>query len=411
VAVAAGIEIRSPSADEIERFATTVMTGFGEAAHPEDVKRWQQELRPDRQYWAFDGDVPVGSAGTYDHRLSIPGGEVQIAAVTLVTVHPSHRRRGILRQLMRRQLDHAHELGEPVAALWASEGPIYPRFGYGVATTAVSISAERDRMEFRPPDEPAGRVRFVTDEEAYALFPPIYQRVQKQTPGMLARHESWWKGYRLADPEHWRSGAGPMFRAVWEDDAGKPQGYAMYRIRENWEGFIAASGLESREAFATTPQAWREIWRFLFGVDLIKTVKTWNLPPDHPLFLSVTEPRRLHASAGDGLFVRLLDLPAALEARSYAADGSVAFEVRDPFCSWNEGTWTLSADGGSGSVEQGGDPDLRLDVADLGSTYLGGWSLAALVRAGRVEELHEGAIERADELFRTPQQPWCPEVF
>jgi predicted acetyltransferase len=411
VAVAAGIEIRSPSADEIERFADTVSTGFIEATHPEDLTRWQQELRPDRQYWAFDGDVPVGSAGTYDHRLRIPGGEVQMAAVTLVGVHPTHRRRGILRQLMRRQLDHAHELGEPVAALWATEGGIYPRFGYGVATTAVAIEADRDRMQFRVPDEPAGHVRLVGEEESFALFPPIYDRVQERTPGMLARHESWWKGYRLADPEHWRYGAGPMFRAVWEDETGEPQAYALYRLRSKWDGFVPSGTLESREAFATTPQAWREIWRFLFGVDLVKTVKAWNLAPDHPLFMSVTEPRRLHASAGDGLYVRLLDLPAALEARAYGADGAVTFDLRDGFCAWNEGTWTLTAGGGRGSVEAGGKAELRLDVADLGSTYLGGWSFAALERAGRVEELRDGAAERADALFRTAAQPWCPEIF
>ena len=407
----AQITVCSPAAEELERFARAVVTAFLEGPHDEDVKRWQEQLDPARQHWALDGDVPVGTAGTYDHRLRIPGGEVPIAAVTLVGVHPSHRRRGILRELMRRQLDHEHERGSPVAALWATEGSIYGRFGYGVATTAVQIEADRDRMRFRPPDEPAGRTRLVDEEEAHALFPPIYARVQERTPGMLARHESWWRSYRLADPEHWRFGSGPMFRVVWEDEDGEPQAYAMYRYRSKWEAGIPSGTLESREALGATPQAMREIWRFLFGVDLVKTVKTWALPPDHPLFLSVTEPRRLHASSGDALWVRLLDLAAALEARSYAADGAVTFDVRDAFCSWNEGVRTLRADGGRGTVEQGGEPDLRLDVADLGSTYLGGWTFAALERAGRVEELSAGAVQRADALFRTPTQPWCPEVF
>jgi predicted acetyltransferase len=411
VLTASGIEIRSPSADELERFVLTVETAFLEQPNEADVERWRTELEPSRQYWALDGDAPVGSAGTYNHRLRIPGGEVPIAAVTLVGVHASHRRRGILTQLMRRQLDHAHELGEPVAALFATEGSIYGRFGYGVATTAVSIEADRDRMRFRPPDEPAGRIRLVDEEESRELFPPIYARVQERTPGMLARHESWWRLYRLADPEHWRWGAGPMFRAVWEDADGEPQGYALYRNRSKWEDGIPSGTLESREALGATPQAMREVWRFLLGVDLIKTAKAWLLPPDHPLFLSVTEPRRLHASSGDGLWVRLVDLPAALEARSYATDATVTFDVRDAFCSWNEGTWTLRAGGGRASVEQGGEPDLRLDVADLGSTYLGGWTFAALERAGRVEELVAGAVERADALFRTPAQPWCPEIF
>ncbi len=408
---AAGIEIRSPTEDEVERFTKAVMDAFLEAPHAEDLERWKEELDPSRQYWALDGDVPVGTAGTYDHRLRIPGGEVPIAAVTLVGVQPSHRRRGILTQMMRRQLDHAHERGEPVAALWATEGSIYGRFGYGLATTAVSIEADRDRMRFRSPDEPAGRVRLVDEEESRELVPPIYGRVQAHTPGMLARHESWWRGYRLADPEHWRQGGGPLYRAVWEDGDGEPQAYALYRSNGKWEDFIPAGTLQVREAIGATPQGTREIWRFLFGVDLIKTVKTWHLPPDHPLFLSVTEPRRLHAATGDALWVRLVDVPAALGERSYAADGEVTFEVRDGFCSWNDGTWALRAEGGRGVVERGGQAELQIEAADLGSVYLGGWSFAALQQAGRVEELSPGAVERADALFRTAAQPWCPEVF
>ena len=215
---------------------------------------------------------------------------------------------------------------------------------------------------------------------------------------------------RLADPEHWRHGGGPMFRAVWEDVEGEPQAYALYRSHGKWEDGIPAGELHVREAIGATPQATREIWRFLFGVDLIKTVKTWHLPPDHPLFLSVTEPRRLHASSGDALWVRLVDMPAALGERSYAADGELAFSVRDDFCPWNEGTWTLRSEGGR-VVERGGEADLRLGAVDLGSVYLGGWDFTALQRAGRVEELTPGAVERADALFRTAAQPWCPEVF
>ncbi len=353
---AAGIEIRSPSEDELERFAQAVIAAFLETPNDEDIKRWKEELDPSRQYWALDGDVPVGTAGTYDHRLRIPGGEVPIAAVTLVGVQPSHRRRGILTQMMRRQLDHAHERGEPVAALWATEGSIYGRFGYGLATTAVSIEADRDRMQFRAPDEPAGRVRLVDDDEARTLVPTIYARVQAHTPGMLARHDSWWNGYRLADPEHWRQGGGPLFRAVWEDRDGEPQAYALYRSNGKWEGFIPAGTLQVREAIGTTPQATREIWRFLFGVDLINTVKTWHLPPDHPLFLLGDRA----AAAARVLGRRALGAAASTCPRRSAEPvvrgrrRGRRSTVRDTFCSWNDGTWTLRAEGGRGAVERGG---------------------------------------------------------
>ena len=411
MAATSTIEITSPSPEELPRFVEAVMTAFLEAANEHDQEMFTSQLDPAHQYWALDGDVPVGTAGTYDIRMRVPGGELPIAGVTLVGVHASHRRRGILTQMMRRQLDDAYERGEPIAVLWASEAAIYGRFGYGVASASAAIEAERDRIVFRSPDEPSGRTRLLLEDEAARVIPGIYERIQEQRPGMVRRSESWWTTRRLADPEHWRNGGGPLYRAVWEDDDGTPEAYALYRYKGAWEGGLPGGTLQIREALGTTPQATREIWRFLFGVDLVTTVSTWLLPPDHPLFLSVTEPRRLHLRVGDGVWVRLLDIPAALAGRSYAADGSVAFDVRDTFCNWNDGTWTLRAEGGAGTVERGGEAELRLDVSDLGSTFLGGWTFAELERAGRVEEIAPGAVERADSLFRTGLRPWCPEIF
>ena len=408
---AAEIAIRTVQEDEVKRFLEAVETAFGEAVHEEDVERWKPHLDLERQFWAWDGDAPVGTAGAYEKRIRIPGGELAAAGVTMVGVHPSHRRRGILTQLMRRQLDDAHERGEPLAVLWASEAGIYGRYGYGMATTAARVEADRDRTRLRAPDEPAGSTRLVGEATAKALFPPIYDRVQAATAGMLDRTPAWWTSFRLADPEHWRHGAGPLFRAVWELE-GEPEGYAMYRMRGSWDDGVPGGKLQVREVMGTSPQAIREIFRFLFGVDLVQRVEFWILTPDHPLFLSVMEPRRLKMSLGDGLWVRLLDLEAALAARSYAADGEVTFAVQDSFCEWNDGTWTVSVESGQATVTRAdGAADLALDVADLGSTYLGGFSFAQLRGALRVEELAVGAVERADALFRTAAQPWCPEVF
>ncbi len=411
MATTAGITLRSVEPDEIKRFLETVEAAFGESLHEEDAERWGQHLPPERQFWAWDGDVPVGTAGTLALKLRIPGAELPADGITAVGVQPSHRRRGILTQMMRRQLEDAREHEESLAILWASEGSIYGRFGYGMATTAARIDADRDRMRFRPPDEPAGTTRLLTDEQALEVMPAIYDRVQASTPGMLARSKSWWKAARLPDPEHWRRGAGPMFRVVWEDD-GRPEAYAMYRIRGSWEEGVPGSSLEVREVIGSSPLATREIFRFLFGVDLVQRVKVWGLPLDHPIFLSVMEPRRLKLGAGDGLWVRLLDLEESLSARSYASDGAVTFGIRDAFWPENEGTWRLEVEGGQASVTRnGGDAELQLDIADLGSTYLGGFSFATLRRAQRVDELVEGAVERADAMFRTTAQPWCPEVF
>jgi predicted acetyltransferase len=405
------IEIRSPSADEVDKFLHAVEVAFLEQPHDEDLERWKRHFDPSRLYWALDGDVPVGTAGAYSHRMRIPGADISIAGVTLVGVHASHRRRGILREMMRRQLDDEHERGEAIAVLWASEAPIYGRFGYGVATTSIRLDAERDRLAFRAPDEPSGRTRLVDEDEARVLAPQIYGRARLSRPGMLDRTQDWWNDYRLADPEHWRQGGGPLFRAVWEDDDGEPQAYAVYRLHGQWDDGFPAGKLNVREAIGTSPRATREIWRFLFGVDLVGRVRTWHLPPDHALLHSVMDVRRLKAQIFDGIWVRILDMAAALEAREYGEDGEIAFDVRDEFCNWNDGTWRLTVHDGRGSVERGGDADIRLDVADLGSTYMGGFGFGALALTGRVEELTPGALARADAMFRTPVQPWCPEVF
>ncbi len=407
----AQITIRTPAEDELKRFLETTETAFGEALHEDDAKRWGALLDLERQFWALDGDLPVGTAGTYTLRLTVPGGELPTAGVTMVGVHPSHRRRGIMTDLMRRQLDDAHERGEPLAALWASEAPIYGRFGYGIATLATRIDADRDRIVFRRPDEPAGRTRLVDLEAAAEILPPIYDRVRRESAGTIDRSELWWKNLKLADPEHWRHGAGPLFCAVLEVD-GEPEGYALYRVRGSWEEGMPGGKLEVREALGTTPLAMREIWRFLFGIDLVQRVRSWLLTPDHPLFLSVTEPRRLRIGIGDGLWLRLVDVEAALTARSYSADGSVVLDVHDSFCNWNEGVWGLTVSSGSAHVDRdGGEPELRLDVGDLASVYLGGFSFEGLRRAGRVDELADGAVERADLLFRTAVTPWCAEIF
>jgi predicted acetyltransferase len=228
---------------------------------------------------------------------------------------------------------------------------------------------------------------------------------------MFVRSEAWWREYRLPDPEHHRHGGGPRFFAVLELD-GADEAYARYRVKEDWQEGVSASSLHVIEAVATSPLADRELWRYLFGVDLVKRIQSWLLPVDHPLFLFVTEPRRLRPRPGDGLWLRIVDVQRALSARTYAADGAVSLELADAFLPANEGVWRLEVSGGEVRVSRSdAAPELRLDVADLGSTYLGGFTFAELARALRVEELAEGAVERADDLFRTRSAPWCPEIF
>lgn len=406
-----GIEIRTPPPDEVRRFLDTGAKAFSEEMRSEDAERDEQLLERERMFAAYDGKTMVGTAGDFGLTLTVPGGELPAAGVTLVGVLPTHRRRGILNQLMRSELDAIVARGEPLAILWASEEPIYGRYGYGIATLRASLEAERDRMRFRGDPDPVGRVRLVEEEEAARVLPAIYDRVRRGTPGMFVRTEEWWRNYRLPDPEHHRHGAGPRYFAVLEID-GVDEAYARYRVKDDWKDGVSVSSLRVIEAIATSGLADRELWRYLFGVDLVHKVESWQVPIDHPLFLLVTEPRRLRLRASDGLWLRIVDVERALAGRSYAADADVVFELTDSFVPGNAGTWRLEVSGGDRGVtraDSGG--ELRLDISDLGSAYLGGFSFAQLARAGRVEELTVGALDRADALFRTASAPWCPEVF
>jgi predicted acetyltransferase len=309
--------------------------------------------------------------------------------------------------MMRAQLDDVHERREPLAALWASEETIYGRYGFGLASMSLEFEIAKTYSAFRPDVATAGEVRFVDAAAAARLMPSVYDAVQRVTPGMYERGASWWEHRLLADPPDFRFGGSPKYFAVLELD-GEVQAYAIYRLYVSFGSLGPETKLQTLEVLGTTPAATVSIWRFLLDVDWTKTVSARLLPVDHPLFLLLARPNLARPTMSDGVWVRLVDVGAALSGRSYAGDGGLVFDVRDEFCTWNAGCWTL--DGGE-AARTDAEADLRLDVGDLGSAYLGGFTFQELWRAGRVEELREGALARADELFRTDVAPWCPEIF
>jgi predicted acetyltransferase len=399
------VEVRNPAEDELRAAMVAGEMTFGDELKDEDFERHSKTMPLDRFFAAYDDGRPVGTAGAYPFRLTIPGGELAAGGVTWVGVLPSHRRRGILTQMMRRQLDDLHERGEPLAILWASEAAIYGRFGYGMASPATEMDAERARFAFRDDPGPSGAVRLVDRDEAASVFPPLYDAVRREIPGFVTRRDEWWREYRLADPEHWRRGAGPKFYAVLELD-GVPAGYAMYRIKSEWEHGYSKSQLRIVEAFGISSRAMRELWRFLFGVDLVARVRG-GIDPATPLVLTTIDPRSLHLALYDGLWLRFVDLGAALAGRAYATDDHVVVEVRDEFCPWNAGRWRVGREAERSEAE----PEIELDVADLASAYLGAFDFHRLAAAERVRELKPGAIARASALFRTHRPPYCPEDF
>jgi predicted acetyltransferase len=359
----------------------------------------------DRFFVAYDGASPIGSAASLPFQLTVPGGELAAGGVTWVGVLPSHRRRGILTQMMKRQLEDLRDRGEPLAILWASEAAIYGRFGYGISAPTWQLDADRSRFSFRDDPGAQGAVRLIDREEAAKLLPPIYDAVRREVPGFTSRNALLWDQYRLADPEHWRRGAGPKFHAVLEFD-GEPVGYAIYRIKNDWAEGFSKSQVLVLETCATSDAAEREVWRFVFGIDLVVRIRGRH-DPGSPLFLMVVDPRSLMLRVTEGLWLRLVDLDAALTGRTYATDDPVVMEVRDELCPWNAGRWKVGRDAGRTEDEA----DLELDVADLASAYLGAFDFERLAAAQRVRELKPGALARASDLFRTSRPPFCPEDF
>src|SRR5262245_17419760 len=342
---------------------------FGFENTAEDVERFTKWIEIERIHGAFEGTRVVGGAGAFGFQMSVPGGaSIPTAGVSVVGVLPTHRRRGVLRSLMKDQLEDARARDELAAYLWASEATIYGRFGYGLAARVGSISLPHERTAFAVPFEPRGTVRLVDLEEGATLFPPLFERVRAQRPGMFERSQAWWETRRLYDDPARRQ-AGPKHRVLLELD-GEPAGYAIYNVKQDWRGGSTSGVVTIVEAVAPTPEATRELWRWLLDFDWTSEFKADLLPIDHELFLLLAEPRRLEFAINDGIWVRLVDLGAALSARTYN-DGEIVLEVEDAFLPENTGRWRVDGDGASQTDQVA---DLRLDVTALGSVYLGGFT-------------------------------------
>ncbi len=406
------ITVRACTAADWPAFVENLDVSFGGTMSEEHRTLWERHIDFPKLLAAEDQGTLVGTAGWIPFGMTVPGGELPVAAVTMVTVRPTHRRRGILRQMLRAQFDDLHRRGIAAATLWASEAPIYQRFGYGLAYCKGRIDANPRRCTFLGNPEPCGQLRLLAEAEALELLPPVYERARLEIPGSFRRPHSWWETHKVNDPVASRHGAGAMVRVAWEQD-GMIEGYALYRVQAGWgPDAISTHVLDVLEAIGTTPIATREIWRYLFSVDLVATVRTHRLHAEHPLFYALEDVRQLRMTTADGTWVRLVDATVALAARTYSAAGTITFELQDADCPWNAGVWTLEG-GPEGGVlrEATTAPALRLSAAELSAMYLGTVSCTALVRAGRIDELQTGAAAQADAMFRSAVAPWCLDDF
>ncbi|MFC7219251.1 GNAT family N-acetyltransferase [Streptomyces polyrhachis] len=413
------MEIRSTTDQDLEVFVDTVFTAFGrfrESPAEGDGFLWSA-YEMDRNLFATTADGrPIGTTGAYSFELTLPGGTViPVTGVTAVGVLPSHRRRGVVSALMRHQLAGLRERGEVLSVLLASEATIYGRFGYGPATYTTRLTVPRQQAALAAPrartaagtavdtavDAAPGSVELLRRAECGQILEEVYDRYRRAQPGALSRPHRWWA-----------SGAGqppispaPRYVAVHRDADGVPDGYASYCLDE-------ADTLTVDETIATDDAVFTALARVVLGHDLVTKVVFKHVPPGHPLRWQLADFRAGQVSYDtDWLWVRLLDVPGALSARGWFTDGELVIDVEDPFLGEHNRYLLAVRDGKADCAPTDREPDLSLDIRDLGAVYLGGTAPSTLVRAGHIRAHHPDAAALADALFRGERAPHCLHWF
>ena len=393
------LEMRPIAKEEYEKWRLMVERGYSEHSHEGFRAVRLPAVEMDRTIGAYEDGEMVGTTRAFSMEMTVPGARLPTAVVDMVAVLPTHRRRGILTRMTERQLRDVYERGDPLAALLAEESAIYGRFGYGVGSLREDWSIVREHTAFAAQHEPQGHLRFVERDEARKVFPVVFERAYSQRPGVIKISEHWWD-ILLTDPVQWRGGASVYFHIVYEE-SGLIDGALMYSVRDRT--------MIVKKLLAVTDAAYASLWRYCFGVDLVSSTRAPGRAVDEPLPWMLADPRRLQRSIRDHTWLRLVDVPAALSARSYAQVGRLVLEVLDTICPWNQGRFELEGSPDGAECRQSkAAPDIRLSAADLAATYLGAVGFRTLSSAGRVEEQKSGALERADSMFATRVQPWTP---
>lgn len=409
-------DLKPVGADEIVAFSETCRRAFHAPPPPggrREPSAWElADL--DRTLAAFDRGEIVGVGKIYSFDLVVPGSaNVPVGGVSWIGVLPTHRRRGILSALMRRQLDAAVARGESMLVLTASEGGIYRRFGYGVSTWSMAVRLDARRSAFLSDPDTGGRMRMIDEVEAAEKLPVVFDRARGGQVGSVSRPDAWW-GSELFEPDHGESiAAGARFYALHEGMSGEPDGYVAYAVDGTWEQGIPAKKATVRDMVAADPNVRARLWRYVCDLDLVTTVESWTAPVDDPLRWRLADARQMSRSCiEDWLWVRIVDVPAALSTRTYATEGSVVIEVVDPVRPDVAGCYALDGGpDGSTCARTRHAPDIVLEVPDLGAAYLGGVALSTLARAGLVEERTAGALARADAMFASLPRPYCGTWF
>ncbi len=407
---ASGVRLERIDADSFPAFRRAFGATFGHEPREEDLDRVLQVVDLERAVAARnERDEIVGTSGAYRFDLSLPGGRsVPCAGITVVSVRADHRRRGLLTRMMHQLIEDAVAREEPLAALWATESPIYGRYGFGPAVPTRDVKIERVHGGLHRTG-PVEDVRIVDIEEAHEILPPLHEASRQQRGGLIARSEAWWRRI-LDDPEHRRGGGGPRQHAVLPG-----RGFVTYRLKDVWNDGAPNGTVEVEDLVALDGLAAAALWRFVLDTDLSGRVSATFRPPDDPLLAMLVDPQRADVHVGWPLYLRILDLEAAVAARWFAAEGGCVLAVTDGLVPANAGRWRLAVAGGAGKLERvddlaDADVDLHLDIEALATVFLGGVRTTQLRLAGLVHGSHEAAAS-LDRVLATDLAPNCDTMF
>ena len=396
-----------------DSYLTAIVQGF----HEDFVAdQWEAERKVTEWERCFGFTVEdrwIATCGAYSRVMTVPGGQLPVAAVSIVTVAPPYRRRGLLNQMMKHQLEDVQRREvEPVALLWASESLIYGRYGYGNAAPRLIISGPTRTLSFRPGVSlGAGSVDEVSQEEFLAGASAVHADLVGDRPGALTRTPEWW-GVKLFDPEAWRRGAGPLRFALHFGANGEVDGYATFRVAESNKPAHPGREVRVIDLDAARPDAYAALWRFLLDLDLVRSFSRRIAPVDEPLRYLVADQRAVASEVLDGTYARIVDVPAALAARGYSREVDLVIELTDHLLPANAGRWRVrSAASGAQVNRTDSSPDVTMDIRELGAGYLGGTSFNALLRAGLFLEHTAGAVAQLAAAFSWPSLPFCPDEF
>lgn len=405
-------QIRRPTPAELPQVAEVNLSAFGERLDAWHQKWFANRAFVERTVVAVDGSRVVGCALWFPIDLGVPGGRSPAAAISAVAVLPTHRRRGLMRRMIDTLLADIAERGLAITALQASEGALYPRFGFGPAAHSLRVSLERPRVRVAAA---AGRgsLELIDSGAAHSLLPPLHDRLVRARPGIVARDRFAWEQILHGDHSPPSGEASALFHVLHRQH-GRADGYALYRIHPRWSETGPVATLAVLEMVALTPAAATDLWRHCLEMDLVQHVEAVEpgarRPVDDPILWVSADPQAVRASLATALWLRLGDPPAALQQRRYQVDGELSFRLTDGPGGPGADALRLTVSRGRARCYRSAAPaDLTLTTGDLATAYLGEPTLAALARAGRVRERRPGAARAADRLLRWDPPPWCFE--